>query len=251
MRHYQALVHTDGPALWPSRRGVAEIVKLRDTTPPLVWEATYQGNPTPAGGYTFRREWWSAGERRYDPDADNYEARVIARLQSLDTAEEEGNADAYTVCVTGDIWNDYRLAIRHVYRARHTFDSLPATIESLARQWRGRDKLRYVIIENKSSGKAAYRTLRATAQPWLSNILAAWQPAGSKEARAAAASVWCQNGMVLLPHPGPGREWLMDFEDELYSFPQSAYMDQVDALAQLILYSENYLSAGYHGKVRR
>ena len=51
--------------------------------------------------------------------------------------------------------------------------------------------------------------------------------------------------MVLLPHPGPTAPWLLDFEDELMSFPQSTYADQVDAFSQLILFAENYLAAGY------
>ena len=63
--------------------------------------------------------------------------------------------------------------------------------------------------------------------------------------RAGAASVWCRNGMILLPEPGPGAEWLMDFEDELFSFPQSVYKDQVDAFAQALLFLENYLSEGW------
>ena len=54
--------------------------------------------------------------------------------------------------------------------------------------------------------------------------------------------------MVLLPHPGEGAEWLLDFEDELFSFPQSAYMDQVDACSQLILYLENYLAEGWRAR---
>lgn len=108
--------------------------------------------------------------------------------------------------------------------------------------------LRNVVIEDKSSGKAAHQTLRATARPWLREALVAWQPRGSKEARAGAASVWCRNGMVLLPEPGPGAEWLLDFEDELFSFPQGKFADQVDAFSQLILFCENYLAEGWRAR---
>jgi predicted phage terminase large subunit-like protein len=217
----------------------------------LIFEGTYQGNPTPASGYTFRREWWAGEGRRYDLNADNLEGRIVARFQSWDTAEGDGAANAYTVCVTGDIWHDYRLAIRHVYRARLTFDALPAQIEAQARQWNGRGLLRRVVIEDKSSGRQAFQTLRVTAQPWLKSILHAWQPAGSKDARAAAASVWCANGMILLPEPGAAAPWLMDFEDELFSFPQSSFLDQADAFSQLALFCENYLSEGWRARGRK
>ena len=248
MKHFSLVVHSDGPAMWPQHKPLAEIIKLRDTTPPLIWEGTYQGNPTPAGGYTFRREWWS-GQNRYT--AGEYLGKVIGRFQSWDTAEETKDTSAWTVCVTGEILADYRLVIRDVYRERLTFDVLPQTIESLARTHWGDGRLRGIVIEDKSSGKSANQTLRATSPLWLRDILSPYMPMGSKEARAAAASVWCRNGMVLLPHPGSGALWLMDFEDELFSFPQSVFMDQADAFSQLILYLENYLAEGWAVKQGR
>lgn len=243
------VVHRNGPALWPEHKPLAEVLELRATTPVLDWEATYQGNPTPVGGYTFRREWWS-GKGRYRADDLGWRSQVIGRYQSWDTAEEAGVTNAWSVCVTGEILKDYRLVVRDVYRERLTFDVLPATIESLARRWNGDGRLRAVVIEDKSSGKSARQTLAASSEGWLRELLAAYRPTGSKETRAGAASVWCANGMVLLPHPGEGAEWLMDFEDELFSFPQAAYLDQVDALSQLILYCENYLSAGWEARGR-
>lgn len=256
MRHYSAVVHRESElidgqpmaALWPGHKPLAEVLKLRDTTPALIWEGTYQGSPTPAGGYTFRREWWS-GQNRYTSDVPA--GKIIARFQSWDTAEETKETSAYTVGITGDIIDNYRLVIRDVYRERLTFDVLPQSIESLARQWVADGRLRGVVIEDKSSGKSANQTLRATSPEWLRELLSPYQPRGSKEARAGAAAVWCRNGMVLLPHPGPGAPWLMDFEDELFSFPQSAFLDQVDAFSQLILFVENYLAEGWAAKQGR
>ncbi len=250
MRHYTYRVHAEHEviggqpmaALWPEHKPLLEVLNLRATTPELIWEATYQGNPTPAGGYTFRRDWWS-GQNRYHED--DYRGRIVARFMSWDTAETTGNDSAWTVGITGDITDDYRLLIRDVYRARLTFDVLPQTIESVARQHNGDGRLQWIVIEDKSSGKAANQTLKATSPGWLRDKIAPYQPVGSKEQRASAASVWCRNGMVLLPHPGPTAPWLLDFEDELMSFPQSTYADQVDSFSQLILFCENYLAAGY------
>ena len=242
MRHHTAVVHTDGPALWPDHKGAAEILALRETTPALVWEGTYQGNPSPAGGYTFRREFWS-GQHRYH--AGELDPLVVARFQSWDTVETAELTSAYSVGITGDILRDYRLLIRDVTRDKLTFDVLPSTIEAYARRWNHDGRLNYITIEDKSSGKAANQTLRATSPEWLRSKLSPFQPVGSKEQRAAAAAVWCRNGMVLLPHPGPDFPWLMDFEDELFAFPQSTYMDQVDAFSQLLLFLENYLAAGH------
>lgn len=248
MKTYRALVHADGPALWPEHKPLAEILKLQATTPALIWEGTYQGNPTPAGGYTFRREWWS-GENRYE--AGTFVGKVLARFQSWDTAEETKEGSAFTVCVTGEIIDDFRLVIRDVYRERLTFDVLPQTIESVARTHNGDGRLRFIVVEDKSSGKAANQTLRATSPEWLREKLSPYQPVGSKEHRAGAAAVWCRNGMVLLPHPGPGAVWLMDFEDELFAFPQATYADQTDAFSQLVLFTENYLAEGWAARQGR
>jgi predicted phage terminase large subunit-like protein len=250
MQTYHYTVHRNGPALWPEHKSLTEILKLQATTPSLIWEGTYQGNPTPAGGYVFRRKFWN-GKNRYAADGHDLRGLVVARFQSWDTAEEVGESNAWTACVTGEIMRDYRLAIRHMYRARLTFDALPATIESQARQWNGDGLLHGVVIEDKSSGKSAQQTLRVTAPEWLRPLISPYRPVGSKEARAGAAAVWCRNDMVWLPHPGNEVGWLIDFEDELFTFPQGAFADQVDAFSQLVLYSENYLSAGWEAKEGR
>lgn len=247
MRTYQYTVHRDGPALWPEHKSLTEIQKLRATTPELIWEGTYQGNPTPAGGYTFKRIYWT-GKNRYHFNDGSLRNQVLARYQSWDTAEEETETAAYSACITGEILTNYHLVIRHVYRKKLTFDALPADIESQARLWNDDGKLQAVIIEYKSSGKQAFQTLRATAPDWLRSLLFDYRVSDDKPTRAGAAAVWCNNDTVLLPHPGPDVTWLMDFEDELFTFPQSTFKDQVDAFSQLILFVENYLAAAWHAK---
>ena len=197
------------------------------------------------GENTFRREWWTE-HNRYTAGALDVAGRVLGYYQSWDTAEETGDENAWTVGVTFALLRDYRVTVTHVYRARMTFDALPGTIEAQARMFAGSGLLRAVVIEDKSSGKSARYTLQASAAGWLRELIIPFRPQGSKEARASAASVWCRNGMVMLPQPGPA--WLLDFEDELFAFPQSRYADQVDAFGQGIIYLENYLAEGYRAR---
>lgn len=256
MRHYTAVVHRehevvdDKPmaALWPDHKPLSEVLKLRDTTPVLTWEGTFQGNPTPAGGYTFRREWWS-DKNRYQAGDRSLLTQVVGRYQAWDLAQKDKETNDYTACVTADILADYRMMVREVYRDRLTFDVVPETIISRARQWNSDGRLRNVLIEDASSGTPAFQTLKATAEAWLRPLLFAMRPTGSKVERASAASVWCRNDMVLLPHPGPEVPWLMDYEDELFSFPQGAHDDQVDAFAYVVAFCENLLAAGHNKRV--
>lgn len=263
MRTYQQVVHRehevvarqeDGAvvlrplaALWPEHKPLSEVLKLRATTPALIWEGTYQGNPTPAGGYTFRREWWS-GKNRYQAGDRRLLTQVVGRYQSWDFAAKDKQSNDLSACVTADVLADYRLVVREVYVDRLTFDVVPATVTSMARRWNGDGLLRNVLIEDASSGTPAYQTLAASAETWLRPLLFAMRPVGGKVERANAASVWCANGMVWLPQPSEATPWLLDFEDELFSFPQAAHDDQVDAFVYVVAFCENLLSAGYNAR---
>jgi hypothetical protein len=70
--------------------------------------------------------------------------------------------------------------------------------------------------------------------------------------------VWCLNGSVQLPEPSllPNGQtpvpWLYAFEQELYkASPKAAYMDQVDAFAQMVLLLQPYLEAGLKWRKKR
>lgn len=243
-------LHRDGPALWPAHKPLAEVLSLRDGTPEIVWQGTYQGNPQPPEGTKFRREWWR-DKNRYDATDEALVNSCLARWQSWDTGFKDKETSAFTACTTGELWPDYRLAIRRVYRERLLFPDLPDAIEREARWGNSDGKLRGVVIEDKASGISAIQTLGATAEPWLRKLLTPFEVSLSKEQRADLASVPCKQGGVLLPHPDPSVAWLLDFEDEWFGFPQSTFKDQVDSAVQLIIYLEHYLSAGFAARQGR
>jgi predicted phage terminase large subunit-like protein len=241
------LVHRNGPALWPGRKPLAEVLDLKATTPESIWETTYQGNPTPPAGTVFRRGWWR-GRNRYDAGDQGLLNWCVGRWISWDTALKETESSAYTVAVVGELWPDYRMAIRYVFRDRLAFPALPDEIERLAKRFNRDGKLRGVIIEDKASGTSAYQTLMATAPGWLRGLLVAFLPTVSKFQRASQAAVWCKNGSVLLPEPGASVPWLMDFEEEIFDFPNAAFADQVDGLSQLVIFTENLLESGWRAR---
>lgn len=240
----KVLLHKEGPALWPGHKPLSEVLSLRDTTPDRTWEGTYQGNPMSPQGSVFKRSWWAEGRSRYDWVNEVIPRKVIARWISFDTALKENMDSAFSSAIVGELWPDYRLAIRDVWRGRVPFPELSPQIAHLSKQWNYDGKLRNVLIEDKASGISAIQTLRSAVEyDWIAEILVAFNPSVDKETRATQASVWCRNGMVLLPQPGP--EWLFDFEDELFGFPSAIYADQVDAFSQLVLYLEHLLAEGF------
>jgi predicted phage terminase large subunit-like protein len=234
--------------LWPQHKPLPEVLELKGTTPVGIWEGTYQGNPMPPAGTVFQREWWKGEDRRFDAAERKLVTTCVARWISWDTGLKDEEDNAYTACVVGELWPDYRMAIREVWRERLQFPALPPKIEMYARKHNRDGKLRAVIIEDKASGISAYQTLKAGAEDWLADLLVAFMPSGDKEVRAQQAAVWCKNGCVLLPWPGLAVPWLVDFEDELFNFPGSSFMDQVDAFDQLVLFTENLLAEGWRAR---
>lgn len=187
--------------------------------------------------------------RRYDPTNPMHANQVVARFQSWDTALTESTDSAYTACLTAELWPDYRLAVREVWRDRLSYPLLPPQIEAMAAKWNRDEKLNAVIIENKASGISAIQSIQATAQPWLYDKLVPFNPGGDKPSRAKRAAIWCANGSVLLPLPGPTVPWLYDFERELFGVPTFATWDQVDTFSQMIIYLEHFLASGLDARL--
>lgn len=191
----------------------------------------------------FKADWWR-GANRWHVN----EQASIARFISWDTALKDKEGSDYTAVIVAELLADYRLAVRKVYKAKLEFPALAAAIEAEADRFAADGKLRAVVIEDKGSGTSALQTLRQTAPGWLAGLLQEFLPTSDKVQRARQASVWCDRGCVLLPHPGDNVPWLHDFETQLYEFPDVLHDDDIDAFSQLILYTEHYLAAGWHAR---
>lgn len=253
----RVLLHSSGPTLWPAFKPPAEVYALRDTTPDYIWQTTWLGRRISEGGATYKREWWADGRNRYDLADPQIAQQTIATYCSWDTAAKDTATSAFSACVVGDLLADYRLAIRFVDRDRLELHELvgsvagPGRIETIAQQFRQErplpvgQVLRGVIIEDKSSGIGAVQTLKATADPWLADVVLPFDPKmGDKAQRGRLAAVWCGLDCILFPHPDPGAPWLYAFEQDIYAAPNATFMDVPDAFAQLILFVENLLSGG-------
>jgi predicted phage terminase large subunit-like protein len=230
-------------ALWPARWPVEKLEAIKRAVGPREWEALYQGRPAPKGGTIFQRGWWD-GKNRYDITAPGVNNSCVARVLSWDTAEETGETNAYTCCTEGELSSDYKAHIRNVWRDRLEFPELVREVIRKAEAANRDKKLSAVIIENKSSGIPLIQTLHSTGPEWLRKLIVPVNPTKSKELRAMDASVWCDNGAVILPFPSTTAPWLYELEQELFSFPASTFKDMVDSFTQLVWYWEHYLAEG-------
>lgn len=236
-----------GEPLWPARYSRDWLRATEATIGPNDWHALYQQTPRQPGGTVFQRDWW-AGRNRYDVGAEIAASQIVARYISWDTGLKDKDTSAYSAAVVAELMANYRLRIRHVERERLTFPALPPAIERLATEWNRDGKLHGVLIEDKASGTSAIQTLRATAPSWLANLVIAFNPNGDKEYRAGQAAVWCRNGCIDLPKPSEAVPWLHAYTEELFGFPNVAYLDQVDATSQMIIYLEHYIAEGFRAR---
>jgi phage terminase large subunit-like protein len=231
----------DFNVLWPERRTEAEVLDIKATTIDHVWETTYQGNPTSPHGNTFQREWWHH-KNRFDERTPNAPVWI-----SFDTAFETTEAAAKSSMVAGELTQDYKLKIIDVWSDKVAFPDLQSRITLFANKYNQNKLLNGIIIENKGSGISIIQALNSSAALEIVNKIYPFTPKTSKDERWSYAANWCNLNMVLLPNPSPKFPWLFEFEKDLFDCPDLEYKDVMDSFAQLVIYLELYLSAGYRG----
>lgn len=190
--------------------------------------------------HPYDLRWWQGQNRYALGDA----APPVARWLSFDTAYKDNAAADYSACVVVELTADYRLRVRHVWRDRVQFPALVAQIERMAREWNGDGLLQAAVVEDRGSGTSAIQSMDTLTDVPVVPFL----PTGSKTERARQASLWCERGSVLFPHPDPTAAWLLPFTDELAAFPDSEHDDMADAFAQAIIYLEHLLRTGWQGR---
>lgn len=224
-----------GELLWPSRFGPEELAKSKANLSEMGAAGQLQQRPTPLVGAIFKREWFTVRKTSMP---------CVGRYFSWDTAASIEDTAAYTCGIVGELTPDYKLYIRDVWRKKIEFPQLQYAIEEQAKKYGGMKSLytRDIIIENKSSGIQVIQSMKQISV--FAEKVMPYTPKGDKIARAYEAAKWAEKGCVILPLPSEDSQWMIEFETELFNFPNSAFKDQVDALSQLCDYLSYYLAEG-------
>jgi predicted phage terminase large subunit-like protein len=195
-----------------------------------VFNALYQGRPSPDAGNVWQRPWW----RRYltplwsqhptVPDAylvDEADELVM----SWDMAFKDTKSSDYVV---GQVWarrgaNVYLLDQVH---KRLSFTDTLAAFTALAARW---PQATTKLVEDKANGTAIIDTLKSK----IPGIIAV-TPTESKYARANAVAPLIEAGNVFLPETGIALADPDPLIDEAAAFPHGSHDDQVDATSQAL-----------------
>lgn len=185
-------------------------------------------------GVVYVREYFNNRREKVD---------VWKRFISWDTASTVNKNSAYSCGVVGELTYDYRLFIKEVVHKKVEFVQLQYEVENLANKYNQDGLLEGIIIEYESSGIATVQSLKATADPEISQIIIPFNPVQKKEVRALEAAKFMEKGMILFPLYSTDNKWLPVFEDELLAFPDG-FKDQSDAFSQLVKVVSPILTQG-------
>ena len=181
-----------------------------------VWNALFQGRPTAMEGNLFKRLWF----RYYDKMPEHWDEI----LQSWDCSFKDSDGSDF---VAGQVWGRVGAEYYLLDRVKARLD-LPGTCDAIMQMKAKWPKTGLILIEDKANGPAVVQLLRVR----VPGILAV-NPDGGKIARANAVSPAFESGNVFFPTPEIA-PWVIEYEEELCSFPNGANDDEVDSTTQAL-----------------
>jgi len=202
-----------GELMHPDRLGERELEQLKQQLKHGYY-GQFQQRPTPRGGGIIELKWF----KRYNVAPEN----PTMIVQSWDTAHKANAGSDYSVCATfAQTANGHYLL--DIYRAQLEYPDLKRTVSSLHQKYMPHT----VLIEDKASGQSLLQDFARDGN--MSCI--AIKPDKDKVTRASTASGMIEGGNVYLPEKAA---WLVDFENEVETFPRGAHDDMVDAITQYL-----------------
>ena len=213
-----------GLALWPGKFPIETLEQIRKTIGTRDFEALYQQRPTAQEGNIIKRHWL----KYYDsvPPLNHFNQII----QSWDLTFTGKSTSDYVV---GQVWGKAG-ASRYLIdqdRGQYGMTETLAAIKAMSAKW---PKATLKIIENKANGPAVEDMLKHT----IPGIVL-WEPKGDKVSRLNSVAPNFEAGNVYFPKP-QNASWVQNTIEELFSFPNAAHDDCVDALTQaLVRFNEN------------
>lgn len=226
------------PGEWlESARGrtAADWEAIRIQAGSRVFNALYQGRPSPDSGNVWQRQWW----RRYSvplwsQHPDRPDAYLVDECDELvmswDMAFKDTKSSDFVV---GQVWarRGASVYLLDQVHKRLSFTDTVTAFKAMAARW---PQATRKMVEDKANGTAIIDTLK-TSIPGIVPVT----PTESKYARANAVAPLIEAGNVHLPAAGIALFDPEELVDEAAGFPNAAHDDQVDAtsqaLAQLLL----------------
>jgi len=225
------VVHREpGQILWPEREGPAELAMLKRRLGSYGYAGQFQQRPTAAEGGMVKRGWLRYWTRKLTSDDDPAEVVELPEgltdwRQSWDFGLWGKTRDDYSCGLVGARYG------ANIYLSEHAVHErldLPGGMDAVSRLSGLEPRALRKRIENTANGPEVVRKLTSEIPGMI-----AMPAKGSKEARLAGVSPLIEAGNVFLPHPREAG-WVLDFIEELVTFPFAEHDDWVDTFSQLL-----------------
>jgi predicted phage terminase large subunit-like protein len=208
-----------GDLLHPEYFSERAVNERRSQLDEKIFVAQYQQDPLQPLGVMVKRD----TIQRYDHLPFREQSHRV--IQSWDTAIKVDPTNDFSACATLLVDEHRNYYLLEVLRDRVLYPELKAHAVSQAKKYKP-DKI--LIEEAGLLGRTLVKDLKAAGLPAVGVV-----PEGDKLTRISVQLEKFANRQVFFPEVAP---WLVDFENELFGFPNGRYDDQVDALIQALAY---------------
>lgn len=206
-----------GELLWPALISEAKIKQVELDLGPFGVASQLQQQPGKETGGLFKRTWFSI--------VDAVPGHVVRRVRGWDDAGTDGGG-CYTAgvkiaeCQTGK--DEYVFVVEHVVRDQIGPDDVEKLIKLTAK---GDGRKGCAVREEKEGGSAGLAVIASRTRLLLGYDYQGVAATGDKVTRAKPFRTQCEGRHVVLLRG----EWNSAYLDELASFPNGKFKDQVDA----------------------
>jgi len=213
-----------GELLHPERDSQEVIDELRQDMTEYAFQSQLQQSPIARNISVVKENWLHFYN---NPNG----IRFTRIIMSWDTACKTTEKSAYSSCVTIGVASNGKLYILDCYRGRLELQDLENKVKELHSN--AKEKYRQtpeIIIEDASSGIGRVQILASQQLP-----ATGFSVKGDKQSRLESVGMYVSNGSCLFP--SSPTNWWEDFKDELLTFPNTIFKDQVDAFSQGIAHA--------------
>jgi len=210
-----------GEALWPGWQPIEDLLQIKENMVREDWNALYQQHPSDPEGELVNRSWIKWVREDKIPKREEF----VTVVDSWDTATAITERSAYSVCCKIGRTKEGNYYLLKVVRKKVPYHELVVLVRDT---YFDEDyPANKVYIENKGTGQSLIQAFRARSP--LNVIPITPEREGGKEFRFEIVTDVLQAGRFYGP---ANAKWKSDFEDEIYTFPNSRTKDQADALSQ-------------------
>lgn len=223
-----------GEALHPERENVETLEQIRDQIGPHNFAAQYQQHPESPEGALFKRKWLRLIS---EPPTRQPGGILCVSIDSALSTAETADYSAISL-IYSDVHGHHVL---FAGRGRWDYEALRKKALQYVHCY-GTDI--YFVVEAAGSGISLISFLRKSSFRCFHHT-----PRDGKTTRASLALPTIHAGRVFILNKEGENSWVEPFINELVTFPQARFDDQVDSLVQVLLWAEPRVNPGgrfYH-----